>query len=139
MLQEQFGVSRWWSQMVAVGYENERGMRPDGRGFAAGRRYEITLSKVVAAPRVTAWAAWQDPGTLAQWLPDASFEVSKSAPPKLLELDWADQTHVAVKFYERSGRTRVVVSHGGFAEDQTEGRQRYWSDALDRLRVLMAG
>jgi uncharacterized protein YndB with AHSA1/START domain len=137
LLQKQLGVSRWWSQMVAAGYENERGIRHAG-GASAGKRYEVTLSKIVAAPRVTAWAAWHDPATLARWLPDAKFEVSKAVPPKSLDLDWPGETRVAVRFYERRGRTRVVVSHGKLAESETERVQRYWSAALDELKVLMA-
>jgi hypothetical protein len=30
------GLTRWWSQMVAVGYENERGIRQDERGAPCG-------------------------------------------------------------------------------------------------------
>lgn len=136
LLETRQNVSRWWGQVIAAGYEKERGLRQDD---TEGRRYDVTLSKIVNAPRETAWAAWHDPAVLERWLPAARFEVSKSVPHKLLQLEWSDETYVEVKFYERRGKTRVVVAHGKLAEDDTERRQRYWSDALDRLRVLMVG
>jgi hypothetical protein len=138
LLQEKIGLTRWWSQMVAVGYENERGIRQDDRGEPSGRRYEVTLSKMVAAPRAAVWAAWQDPGTLARWLPDAKFEISKTVPLKILHLEWPDGSRVAARFYERRGKTRLVVSHGRLVEDQAERLQSYWSSALDRLQILVA-
>jgi hypothetical protein len=137
LLQKQMGLSRWWSQMVAVGYENERGIRQDQHGEPLGKRYEVTLSKIVAVPRSAVWAAWQDSATLARWLPDAKFEVSHAVPEKILRLDWPDETRVAVRFYERRGKTRVVVSHAKLAESDAERLQKYWSAALDRLQVLV--
>jgi uncharacterized protein YndB with AHSA1/START domain len=138
LLQKQIGLTRWWSQMVAVGYENERGIRQGERGEPCGKRYEVTLSKIVAAPRAAVWAAWQDPATLARWLPDAKFEISKTVPQKILHLDWPDETRVAVRLYERRGKTRVVVSHGKLAESDAERLQNYWSAALDRLKAIVA-
>jgi len=138
VLQTQFGLSRWWGQMVAIGYENERGLRRDGRGEPDGNRFEVTLSKNLPAPRAAVWAAWHDPGILARWLPRAAFEVSKTAPPKALFLEWPDHTSVNVRFYERRGKSRLVVSHARLSEEAAERMQRFWSDALDRLRVLMS-
>jgi uncharacterized protein YndB with AHSA1/START domain len=138
LLLQKNGLSRWWGQMVAVGYEKERGIRQDERGGPAGKRYEVTLTKIVAAPREAVWAAWQDPGTLARWLPQAKFEVSKAVPYKTLHLDWPDETRVAVRFYERRGKTTVVVSHGRLAESDAARQQPYWSAALDRLKAIVA-
>jgi hypothetical protein len=138
LLKKQLGLSRWWAQMVAVGYENERGLRHDQQGAPPGKRYEVALSKIVAAPRAAVWAAWQDPGTLAQWLPDAQFEVAKTVPQKILHLAWPDETRVAVRLYERRGKTRVEVSHGNVMEGDAQRLQDYWSAALERLRVMVA-
>ena len=138
LLQEQIGLSRWWSRMVAVGYENDRGIRQDQRGESPAQRYEVTLSKIVAVPRAAVWAAWQDPAALARWLPGAQFEVSKALPHKLLQLDWPDGTRVTVRLFERRGKTRLVVSHGKLPENGAPRLQKYWYAALDRLVVLLA-
>jgi hypothetical protein len=138
LLKTELGLTRWWAQMVAVGYENERGIRQNDRGDPPGRRYVVTLTKIVAAPRATAWAAWHDPAMLARWLPGAKFEVSKAVPPKLLELDWPDGTRVTVKLYERRGATRVEMSHAKLAESEVERVREDWAAALDRLKALLA-
>jgi len=138
VLQKQMSLSPWWSQMVAVGYENERGIRPNERGGPPGNRFEVTLTKVVAVPRAAVWAAWQDPGTLARWLPDAKFEISKTVPHKILHLDWPGETRVAVRFYERRGKTRVVVSHARLSESEAQRLKDYWCAALDRLQAIVA-
>lgn len=139
LLQEQIGLTRWWSQMVAVGYENERGIRLEEAGAPPGQRYEVTLSKILAVPRAAVWAAWQDPATLARWLPDAKFEISKTVPQKMLHLDWLGHTRVAVRLYERRGKTRVVVSHGKLAESDADRLQSYWCEALERLKDVITG
>ena len=138
LLQKQLGLTHWWSQMVAVGYENERGIRQDQRGAPCGSRHEVTVSKVVIAPREAVWAAWQDPAARARWLPDVKFEVSKTVPHKILHLDWPGETHVAVRLYERRGKTRVVVSHAQVPESDAERLKDYWSAALDRLKAIVA-
>jgi uncharacterized protein YndB with AHSA1/START domain len=128
LLQKQTGLSHWWSQRVALAY---------ARGEPLAKRYEVTLTKIVAVPRATIWEAWHDSATLAQWLPDARFEVSKEVPPKLLQLDWPDETRVTVRLFERRGKTRMVVSHGKLAETDAPRQQQYWSAALDRLIAIL--
>jgi hypothetical protein len=138
LLQEQHGLTHWWSQMVAVGYENERGIRQGERGAPCGSRHEVTVSKDVMASRAAVWAAWQDPTALARWLPDAKFDISKTVPLKLLHLDWPGETRVAVRLYERRGKTRVVVSHAKVPESDADRLKEYWSAALDRLKAILA-
>jgi uncharacterized protein YndB with AHSA1/START domain len=138
LLQNQIGLSRWWSNMVAVGYENERGIRQDARGEPLGKRYQVTVSKLVAVPRPAVWAACKDPGTLVRWLPDAKFEISKSVPHRILHLAWPDHTRVSIRFHERRGKTRVVVSHRKVAESDSKRVQNYWSAALERLAAIVA-
>ena len=75
---------------------------------------------------------------LARWLPDTKFEVSKTMPYKTLQLEWSDETRVTVRFYERRGKTRVVVAHGKLGEADTARLQKFWSAALDRLKAVMA-
>lgn len=137
-LHKQLGLSLWWAQMVAVGYENERGLRADKRSGPNGQKCEVTLNKTVPASRAAVWAAWQDRNTLERWLPGADFAVTKTVPLKILHLDWPPETRVIVRLYERRGQARVVVSHGRLADEDVEDVQRYWLQALDRLRLVVA-
>ena len=56
-LDEHCGVGPWWTQMVAVNYEQARGLRdkhqkPEG--------FEISVSRTIAAPVGKALKAWTD-------------------------------------------------------------------------------
>src|SRR5262245_45403402 len=56
-LYDDLGCPGWWNQMVAVGYEQERGLRekherPEG--------YQVSRSKTIAAPASAAFSAWYD-------------------------------------------------------------------------------
>ena len=56
-LSDKHGVRPWWTQMVAVTYEQARGLRdkhekPEG--------YEISVSRTIAAPVGKAFKAWTD-------------------------------------------------------------------------------
>src|SRR5215467_13039500 len=68
-LYEKQKLPAWWCQMVAVGYEQERGLRQkfqkcDGE-FSASR------SRTMAAPLAKAYAAWTDEKLRNRWLPNA--------------------------------------------------------------------
>src|SRR5690606_31192615 len=62
---DNYDLSGWWAQGVAIGYEHEKGMRPKGMtsdGFAAN------ASKTLAVPLERLWQLWADDDLRAQWL-----------------------------------------------------------------------
>ena len=73
-------VPAWWCQMVAVGYEHERGIRQkfqkcDGEFSASGSRtLTVSLAK--------AYAAWTDEKLRQRWLPGAKIEITTATPGK---------------------------------------------------------
>jgi hypothetical protein len=118
--------------MSAASATDEIGRSPPGK------RYEVTLSKIVAAPRAAVWAAWQDPGTLALWLPDAKFEISKTVPHRRSCISSGPARRAW-----RSGFTSAAARPAWSCRTGSGGRrsarlQDYWSAALDRLQVLVA-
>ncbi|HEY3094620.1 MAG TPA: hypothetical protein VGJ42_02555 [Nitrososphaera sp.] len=73
-LYDKRGVPRWWSQMVAITYEQKRGLRekhesPDGYSVSASKTVEVSLS--------TLYKHWSDEKSRKQWLKD-KFTVRKS-------------------------------------------------------------
>ena len=134
-LMKSFSLTRWWSQTLAVGYEQERGMRARHQ---KGTRFEVDRNKTIAVPVDAIWKAWHDQAALAQWLPGASFIVKRENPYKSLRLTWSDGSSVGVWFTGRGGKSRVAVSHGRLGETADVERLRnYWGDALDRLKNLL--
>lgn len=126
------GVPPWWAQMVAVTYEQARGLRarhekPEG--------FEISVSRMISAPVSTTYKTWSDEKIRKTWLP-VDFKVSKATKDKSLRLIWEDgKTRVAVAFTPKGDRCQVVAQHSKLANEKAAAKmKRYWSDALERLR-----
>ncbi len=136
-LREEQAVSPWWSQMVANGYEQARGMRekhqmPEG--------YQVSVSKTLSAPVAEIYQAWSDENTRNRWLPGESVTIRKATPNRSLRMTWSDGTSsVEVTFNNKgndkgSSRTQVVVQHSRLADSaQAERMKAYWREALERL------
>ena len=125
-------VRPWWTQMVAVTYEQARGLRelhekPSG--------YEISVSRTIAAPVGKAFKAWTDEKTRKRWLP-ANFSIRKSATNKIIRITWSDGTDLVVGFYPKGeGKCQVVAQHGKLKDAWAGAKMKeFWSDALGRLK-----
>ncbi len=129
------GLTPWWSQLLTVGYEQDRGIRDEHQ---RGARYEVDRSKTMAAPRAVVWAAFHNQATLARWMPGQAFSIVKTTPDRILHLDWPDQTHVVVMFSGNAGKTKVVISHERLRDPaDVERLQKFWSAALARLKEVV--
>lgn len=130
-------VPPWWSQMVAVGYEQARGLRKPHQkadGFAA------SASRTVAAGLDRLYGAWADPALRAVWLGRAPIEVKRATDGKSMRIAWkAGGSSVDVNFYPAgAGRSRVQVEHGKLADEKARAAQKsFWGGALDRLKAML--
>ena len=127
----------WWNQMVAVAYEQERGLREK---YQKPSGYEINASKVVAVPVSTLYRAWQDKKARDRWLPKADFTVRKAIRNKSMRITWLDgKTNVNVDFYAKGGeKSQVAVQHGKLANaKQAERMKAYWAERLERLKAIL--
>ena len=130
----------WWSQMVAVGYEQARGLRVKHQtadGFTAG------ASKTIAAPVAAVYRAWTDAKSRAKWLPDAAEVTIRSATAnKSLRLVWTDGTStVAVMFYPAgAAKSRVTIERRKLtSEKEVSQVKAYWAAALEQLKAQLEG
>jgi uncharacterized protein YndB with AHSA1/START domain len=135
-LSEKHGVRPWWTQMVAVTYEQSRGLRdkhekPEG--------YEISVSRTMDAAVSKAFKAWTDEKTRKLWLP-ANFTIRKATANKSLRLTWEDgKTIVAVAFYPKgAGKCQVVAQHNKLKDAKVAAKMKaFWGKALDALKKLI--
>jgi uncharacterized protein YndB with AHSA1/START domain len=135
-VQNTYGIPRWWSGMIVLGYQQERGLRQ--RHQRGGLRFEIDRSRTIKAPIGKTWAAWQDPKVLSQWMPPGQFEIRTAKRHKSMHLTWRDGTEVAVLFAARRGKTRVSVSHEKVTDTEVLKRlQDFWAEALSRLQSVV--
>ncbi len=136
-LKEKQRVQSWWCQMVAVGYEHERGLRQkfqkcDGEFSAGG-------SRTMVVPLAKAYAAWTDEKLRQQWLPGAKLEITTATPGKYVRGKWDEDTRLSVGFYSRgSDKTQVAVDHSKLANSKECAKMKsYWFAALNRLQGIL--
>jgi len=136
-LRDKQKVSPWWSQMVSVGYERERGIRQkfqkcDGQFSASG-------SRTMTVPIQKAYAAWTDEELRQLWLPDAKIEITTATPGKYVRAKWNGSTRLSVGFYCKGPeKTQVAVDHEKLANSKESGKMKsYWFGALNRLQELL--
>src|SRR5437879_5129125 len=102
-------VGSWWQQMVAVSYEQARGLRakhekPNG--------FSVSVSKTIAAPLSALWRAWHDARTRARWLPGATMQIRKETPDKSMRITWVEKESLSVDFYPKGEhKTQVTFQH----------------------------
>lgn len=136
LLNQKHGVGSWWQQMVAVTYEQARGLRdkhqkPEG--------YEISVSRTIAAPVGKAFRAWTDEKTRKQWL-QANLEIRKATANKSLRITWENgDTSLAVAFYPKgNGKCQVVAQHNKIPDAKAAAKMKtFWAKALDRLKEVL--
>ena len=128
-----FGVPGWWSQMVAVGYEQARGLRElhqkaDGFSASASKTFQANLERL--------YVAWHDPRLREVWLPGAPLQVRKSTDGKSLRITWTlGNSNVDVNFFSKGPDKSVVqVEHSKLSNAEAVAAQKaYWSSGLERL------
>lgn len=132
LVQARLGVaSGWWSQTIAVGYEQARGLR-DRYQKADG--YAASASRTFAAPIDSVFAAWTDARRRRAWL-DEPCAITTATPGKSVRIAWPDGTRVDVYLVAKgTQKTQVAIQHTKLADpDAVAMRKTFWKAALDRL------
>ena len=135
-LVDKHGIRPWWQQMIAVTYEQARGLR-DKHQKPGG--YEISVSRTVAAPVSKAFKAWTDEKIRNQWLP-SNLTIRKASTNKSLRVTWEDgKTSLSVSFLPRdAGKSQVVAQHSKLPDAKAATKmKKFWAEALDRLKEVL--
>lgn len=138
-LYDRLKVPGWWSQMVTVQYEQERGLR-EKHQTAEG--YTATGSRTVAVALSGLYRAWQDKEVRRRWFKDGEMTIARATPKKSLRIEWArGRTKVDVNFYDKGkGKSQVTVDHRKLADAREAARMKaYWAENLDRLKSMFEG
>lgn len=133
-LQERKSCPPWWSQMIAVAYEQERGMR-EKHETPSG--YSISRSTTVAVPISKLYAAWEEKRLRGAWLEEPGAVLRKATPQKSVRMTWFDgKTSVDANFYAKEdGKSQVTVEHSKLADSREAERMKaYWAERLERLK-----
>ncbi len=134
-LRTDYALDSRWSQTVAVGYEQSRGLavlHPAAHGSAAScmRTLEASASDV--------FRAFNDP-TRRSWCHERLYSVQTAVAPRMLKLAMPDKSIVTVAIL-RKGNTRSAVSveQTKLADAASADRARSaWKQALERLAGML--
>ena len=139
-LHEKEKVPGWWCQMVAVRYEQERGMRESLQTCRGD--FAATGSRTFRAPVDAVFRAVAEESGRRGWCPDAPLEVTKATPGKSVRAKWGEGKG-RVSFYlfpAPGGRVRFSVDHMGLPSAREAARMKtWWSARLDRLKGKVGG
>lgn len=150
-------VDLWWCTTIAVEYERHLDVRKkDGRHEG----YFVCVTKTIAAPLATVFAAWVDGRQLSRWFGDETKAEAREGGryanadgdqgsflrvrrDKDLRLTFENPafsapTLVDVQFQDKGkGRTGVTLNHTRIqTRAEADGLRKAWADALDRLQAL---
>jgi len=136
-LYEKLKVPGWWNQMVAVTYEQVRGLR---QKYEKPEGYEISVSKVIPVPLSSLYKSWMDEKVRNSWLKEKGMVVRKATPNKSIRAAWNDKkTRLEVNFYAKgSSKSQVVVQHAKLGNmSQAEKMKKYWKEKLEKLDAAL--
>jgi hypothetical protein len=132
ILRDKHGVQPWWTQMVAVGYEQARGLRAlhqkaDG--------FEASSSKTFPVPVSDLFRRFSDASLRAKWLGKERLTVRTSTEPKSMRITWGDGTNLEINFWAKGeAKSAVQLQHNKLAgEADVQARKAFWKAALGRL------
>ena len=136
-LYEKHGVPGWWSQMVTVTWEQERGLRDVHQ---QGGGYTANVSRTYAVSVDDLFRAWNDTRRRKTWLAD-KITIRTATAPKSMRITWKDATSVEVGFYAKGdAKSSVAVQHSKLAKRaDVDEKKKFWADALERLRATLEG
>ena len=154
-----FELNGWWSQMVTVRYELERGMRVLGE--RANGKFELSVQRTIAVSATKAYEVFSDQKLVSKWFTtkhradltvggkysnadgdQGVFQIIE--PRRRLRFTWDNEKHcpgtlVEVNFTPNgNGKVVVRIDHTKLAsrmdrEDMKEG----WSWAMDSFKSFL--
>lgn len=139
-LHEEHECPPWWSQMVTVGYEQERGLRVKNQSCDGD--FSASASKTIAVPIGDLFKHWNDTKLRRKWLPDsAKITVRKVNANKNMRITWPDDTSVEVNFWDKGAeKSQAAVEHRKLKSTKDVERiKSYWAKALVALQTMLEG
>ena len=136
-LHEKQGVGSWWQQMMAVTYEEARGLRERHQKPAG---FQISVSRTVNVPISKLYHAFANDKARNAWLAEDGLAVRTAKANKSMRVTWNDvKTSLEISFIAKGDdKSQVVVQHSKLPNARASTTMKtYWGKALDRLRASL--
>lgn len=133
-LHEEHQTPGWWTQMITVGYEQERGLRQKHEKPGG---FEVSSSKTINVPLSILFNAWSNEAERVRWLPQRSFTIRKATPNKSLRITWDNgQSDLTVNLYAKgTTKSQVTCQHSKLPDQAAVEKMRaFWAASLQSLK-----
>lgn len=154
-LKDEIGITAWWSQMVTVQYERDRGMREVNE---RPKGFSLSVSRTVAVPIERTWRAFAETDELNRWFTTGAKQDFKEGgryenadkdagtfrrivPMKRIRFTWEQPIHAAgseveVAFTSKGNtKTQIVLTHEKLvSKKEVDDLREGWSWAMDSLK-----
>lgn len=123
----------WWHRVVAVGYEQARGL---GARRQATAGFQVVASRTLVGPARRLFEHWVDSRRRRTWLPHQALSISSRTPGRAIRGTWgAGRERIEVAFVSRpGGKTRITVTHRQLPTQAAARRaQSFWRARLTLL------
>lgn len=140
-VREDHGVDGWYAQSVAVGYEQERGLREVGQSSTG--EWRTSGSKTIAASPAEVIEAFADEAVRRRWLPDADLTLRTHRPAKSVTADFKDAegttSRISVTLTVKAPEKTVVgVGHEKLRDAaEVAAYKVFWRERLAELKSLL--
>lgn len=133
LLRNKYNVSMWWEQMLAVEYEQSRGLR---KKHEKPQGFEISKNKTINADISLLTKSWLDTRLRKKWLGDYKITNRRNSVKNTLRFTWNESgTIISVAFYEKgNSKTQVSVQHYKLKDSrEAERTKKFWEEKLTNL------
>ncbi|MGW7274987.1 hypothetical protein ACWGH5_31250 [Streptomyces sp. NPDC054864] len=140
-VREEHGVDGWYAQSVAVGYEQERGLREVGQSSTG--EWRTSGSKTIEASAARVIEAFTDDAVRRRWLPEAEISLRTHRPAKSVTADFKDATGTTSRLsvgvtVKGPAKTLVGVRHEKLADAaEVAAYKAFWRERLAELKSLL--
>ena len=137
LLHIRYGLSKWWSQMVTVQYEQEVKGR---KKHEMQDGFQISKSTTLTASVTKTYNMINSPIKRIVWLKDPAITITKSTKDKSIRGKWIDgKSNVEFQFYPKGdGKTQMVVQQSKIkTAKEAETMKIYWRKQLNNLKKYL--
>jgi hypothetical protein len=124
----------WWQRMVAVGYEQARGL--GGRRRPSSSGLQVSASRTIPPPPRVLFLHWADARRRKMWLPHQALTITSRTAGRAIRGAWgAGRERLDVAFSAKpGGKTQVTVNHRQLPTQAAARRaQSFWRARLTML------
>lgn len=126
----------WWTQMIAVAFEQARGLREKNE---RAEGYAASVTRTIEAPLERVYDAVVERSASARWLREPKVDVHRATTNRAARGSWDGEKTLSFQFSPRGPlRCQLVIQQEKLGSIAEVGKvKRYWAQKLDALEKYL--